>query len=142
MHAKARGDLPPFDALFVYTQTLKENLDIVPHLDRIFIVPARGRPILINGKDFMPKGENVNWRTRTPLLFPGMFLSSIRNWSGSTQQCVRDDRKNSFPCSHNVFTSVITRNVEIFEMSELESRFQPPKLLAREYGTRTVIDLR
>jgi len=58
--------------------TLREDLDVVPHLERIFIVPEKGYPILIDGKNHMPRSGNANWRVSIPLLLPGKFRSSAR----------------------------------------------------------------
>jgi hypothetical protein len=52
---------------------LREDLDIVPHLERIFIVPEHDHPFLVNGKDLMPRSESISWRVSIPILLPGIF---------------------------------------------------------------------
>jgi len=59
---------------------LREDLDTVPHLERLFIVPEHDHPVLVNGKDFTPRSGNINWRASIPILLPGIFQYwSIRN---------------------------------------------------------------
>jgi len=59
---------------------LREDLDVVPHLERLFIVPKHDHPILVNGKDVTPRSGNINWRAGIPRLLPGIFQYwSIKN---------------------------------------------------------------
>ena len=56
---------------------LREDLDIVPHLERIFIVPENDHPVLVSGKDLMPRSGSISWRASIPR---GIFQWSIGNW--------------------------------------------------------------
>jgi hypothetical protein len=52
---------------------LREDLDIIPHLERILTVPKNDHPVLVSGNEFIPRGGSVSWRANIPTLPPGVF---------------------------------------------------------------------
>jgi hypothetical protein len=52
---------------------LREDVDIVPHLERILVVPMQSSPILVNRKDLMPEDGSTNWRVSTLFFLPTTF---------------------------------------------------------------------